>query len=581
MDEMSHDDARGERAGADGRVRLWRQELDVADRAERGWRERAAKVIERYRDEKRTAGRRFNILWANVETLKPAVYSQTPKPDVRRRHHDADPVGREAAEILERALIAALDDQDFDGTVEAARDDLLLTGRGVARVGYDATVFEAADGDAAAADIADQRVAVRYVHWRDFRVSPARRWEDVRWVAFRHLMTRAALRERFGTAAAEVPLNQWLAGDRAAAEGDEPAEPFRRAEVWEIWDKDARARLFVADGCDRLLAEEPDPLGLGGFFPMPEPLYGVRTSDTLVPIPEFTIYQDQADELDQITVRIDRLVSALKVRGFYAGALKQMPDLLAGDENELHPADDWALIERLGGLDKAITLVPIGQIAQVLAGLYRQRDQLKQEIYEITGLSDIIRGATQASETATAQRLKGNFGSLRMTPRQKPMQRFVRDLLRLKAEIIAEHFTPATLAQMTGRPVPPAVAALLRDDAARGFRIDIETDSTVVADADAEKAQAVEFTGAVTRFLETAAQVGAARPALLPLLAELLKFSVRRFKAGRTLEETIDRTVSALLAPPPAAPAPMPAAMPAMPAAAMPGGAMPMLPVPR
>ena len=91
--------------GPDDTVRHWRGELDRAERAQRDWTRRAAKVVERYRAEKRIDGRRrFNILWANTEILKPVIYSQTPAPDVRRRYLDDDPVGREASLVLERAL---------------------------------------------------------------------------------------------------------------------------------------------------------------------------------------------------------------------------------------------------------------------------------------------------------------------------------------------------------------------------------------------------------------------------------------------------------------------------------------------
>ena len=43
-----------------------------------------------------------------------------------------------------------------------------------------------------------------------------------------------------------------------------------------------------------------------------------------------------------------------------------------------------------------------------------------------------------------------------MQPRQKPFHRFIRDVLRIKAEIIAEHYSPETLARMTGVQLPSA-----------------------------------------------------------------------------------------------------------------------------
>jgi hypothetical protein len=199
-----------------------------------------------------------------------------------------------------------------------------------------------------------------------------------------------------------------------------------------------------------------------------------------------------------------------------------------------------------GGLSASIFFLPINEIAQVLQGLIVHRESLKQEIFELTGISDLFRGATQAAETATAQRIKGNFGNLRLQPKQEPMQRFIRNVLRLKAEIISELFSPQTLQRMTGIEIDPQVIQLLRDDKTRGFRIDIETDSTVQPDAEQEKRQAIEFMDAMSNFLASSAQIGAQSPMVVPLLGEMITFATRRFKAGRNFEETVERTMQAI-----------------------------------
>jgi hypothetical protein len=57
----------------------------------------------------------------------------------------------------------------------------------------------------------------------------------------------------------------------------------------------------------QIIDARDDPLGLEGFFPCPKPLYATTTSDTLVPVPDFVLYQDQAMELDILSDRIDGL----------------------------------------------------------------------------------------------------------------------------------------------------------------------------------------------------------------------------------------------------------------------------------
>jgi len=56
----------------------------------KSWERRATKIVRRYRDDNRNqsgsdSSARFNILWSNVQTLVPAVYSKLPTADVSRR----------------------------------------------------------------------------------------------------------------------------------------------------------------------------------------------------------------------------------------------------------------------------------------------------------------------------------------------------------------------------------------------------------------------------------------------------------------------------------------------------------------
>ena len=98
-----------------------------------------------------------------------------------------------------------------------------------------------------------------------------------------------------------------------------------------------------------------------------------------------------------------------------------------------------------------------------------------------------------------------------------------------------------------GAPVTiDAVVALLRDDKMRGFRIEVETDSLVEADQDAEKQRRIEFVTAVSTFMEKMGPVVQSMPQTAPLVGGLLQFVVRGFKVGQELEETIDKTMAAV-----------------------------------
>jgi hypothetical protein len=123
------------------RVSAWLSEIDKATNhdAMAKYDDRCGKIRERYRYEGSAfvKTRRYQLLWSNIETMKSAVYSQPPKGVVSRRYRDADPIGRAACEILERAINFTFDASNFDGVFKQVRDDFLLYARGCARIYYE------------------------------------------------------------------------------------------------------------------------------------------------------------------------------------------------------------------------------------------------------------------------------------------------------------------------------------------------------------------------------------------------------------------------------------------------------------
>jgi len=564
-------------------TKRWLRELSLSSTHEAKWRKRAQKVIERYRDEeaatdedKRTP--RFNILYANTEVLRGVIYQKTPTADVRRRFIDKDPVGRIAAQTLQRSLSFCVDAYHFDGVMEAAVEDYLLPGRCFAKVKYVPTFGPVIGQDGQpmmdeagqpAQQVVSETVEAEYIEWDMVRISPAKRWAKVRWVAFGELLTRDDLVKQFGEDIGKRCTLDWSSKDKE----EEKDEMFKRALVWTIWDKTARKVHVVSKGLpEQRLAVKDDPLGLKDFFPCPKPVYSVTTTGSMIPIPEYTQYQDQALELDNLTARIDVLVDALRRRGVYNGNYAELGKLATAGDNEFIPVEKYSeLVEK--GIESAIWEAPIEVLAKVVAQLMAQRESIKQIIYEVTGLADVVRGVSKSSETLGAQELKARYANSRTGPRQKAIQVFARDLFRLKAEIIAEKFSPQTLAQITGfdlamndqekqtlqtqaqaaeaagqkidtkkltQPTWEQVMALLRDDKLRGFRVDIETDSTVQPDAAEEQKNRIELLSAITQFVEGVAPAVQSGAVSMELAKEMLSFGVRGFKVSPQLEDALD-----------------------------------------
>ena len=525
------------------------------------WEGRVEKILKRYRDDRTTttAQSHYNILWANVQTLKAATFSRMPKPDVSRRHKDSDPVARVASMLLERALdFEITNTEDFYHSLNSCVYDRFLGGRGTSWIRYEPIIEtddtfiseDELDSDNVSEYLDIEQTPVDYVHWRDFGHNSARTWDEVSCVWRKVYMTRKMLKERFPEDKFDdlwkrIPLD---------ASPDEPRTKMtegvtKRGLIYEVWDKEEKCVYWISKSMGKILDKREDPLQLEEFFPCPEPMFSTLTNETLVPVPDFTLYQDQANELDTLSDRIKGLVDAMKVRGFYDAANADLGRLFTeGDNNTLIPVKNYAAFAEKGGLGGAVEFVDLTPIANALNMAYQAMGQVKQQIYDITGISDIIRGASVASETATAQQIKGQYATLRLKTYQDEVARFASQILKIKAQIICQHFQPETIMKIGGaellsdtdQQLVPQAIQLLQDSPMRTFRIEIATDSMLYADEQQEKADRVEFLQATSSFIEKAIQGAQAVPEMTPILMDLLKFGVQGFRVGRTLEGEFD-----------------------------------------
>lgn len=452
-------DSYGEEKSGGGKRKsasFWHKHVEGAKEREKDWRKKAEDVEHRYLDERQryTGGRdyerRVNILWSTTETLKSALFAQLGQPDVRRQFPmpgRANMVARTAAVIMERSLVACNNRYDPEGEIEAAISDYLIAGRGQCWLEYEADV---SDDDR----VIEQRARIVYVNWPDFLHGNGKCWSNIRWVGRRHYYTKQDLKRDWPEDADDIPLNYDIDDGKSR---EKPDEDFKRAIVYEIWDRQKKQRIYIAEGFDHELERQDDPYQLENFFPCPEPLYAVRTTGDLVPTPEFTQWEDQATELDRIHTRIWRLIEQLKYCGVYDGSnedddtLKNLGKLQDG---EFIPHANFAELIKAGGLAQIFQVRELQPIATAIQHLTARADRLIEFIYELTGISDIARGSTDPRETAKAQEKKAQFGAQRLDKRRREIDRFIGDLYRMKAEVIAEHFTRERLEQMSGVKIP-------------------------------------------------------------------------------------------------------------------------------
>lgn len=540
-----------------------------------------ARVNEQYADMERLRSsgrdREFAMFWANLEVLRPSIYARAPVPVVQPRFSDRKPLPRKAAEVLERALVTLTAESDLHPVLKQTRDDVARLGRGVAWV-------RMVDGD----------VEFDHVQPEDFLHDPARKWSEVRWVARRNYIPVEDLGEIFK--GADLERTQ-PATDR------KPLKHHDEVEVWEIWHRHENAVVWVAEDYRYAFARKKPPIDLTGFFPCPRPAYGTLQPGSLIPVPDMVYYRDQLEEINDLTGRISGLTAALQVKGFYDAS---KPDVGDAIQTALRAHNDAAIMVpvpglsslQAGGSGALIEWMPLQQVAATIQQCIELRRQLIDDIYQISGLSDIMRGATDANETATAQNLKAQYGSIRIRERQEEMVRMARDLYRIATEMLAEKMDRKKLLSMaqiddlpsdadvrkqikaleqqaqamavqaqqaaaSGQPVPPEqveqaqaqfqaeltqinatittdkVFAFISEQRTRAFALDVETDSTIAANEDAEKQRRLEFMGALGQFLPQAMQAVQLMPESAPLMAQAIRFVASGFRA-REMDQVID-----------------------------------------
>ncbi len=553
-------------------VQVWLSHISAYEREFKKWEGRNQKIIERYRDEKRKTAdslAKFNILWSNVQTLVPATFARLPQPDVSRRFKDNDPIGRVASLIIERALEFEIQNYpDYRQTLRATVYDRFLGGRGTAWARYEphiraAQMDEPEDGLTVTEDIDEPQeeldyecAPVDYVHWRDFGHTVARTWEEVTGVWRKVYMTREACVERFGDEVGNaIPLDS---RPEDLKKGETLTnDQYARALIYEIWNKEDKRALWLSKSLGKFVDEKDDPLGVEGFFPCPRPLFATLTNDSLVPVPDFTLYQDQANELDTLAERISGLINALKVRGVYNAEFTELQRLFTeGENNTLIPIKNFAAFAEKQGLKGAIDLVDLQPIAAALLAAYEAMEQVKQQIYDITGLADIVRGQSQASETATAQQIKGQYASMRLNSMKHDVAQFATEVLQLKAQIMCGKFDPDTLLKISAadqlsdadKQMVPQALEMLKSNPMRSFRIEIAADSLVQMDEEQEKKGRMEMLEAVGGYLQKALPVIQTAPEVAPMVIELMKFGVTAFKVGKGVEGMIDETLDKIKA---------------------------------
>jgi hypothetical protein len=584
-------------------AKAWINLITESEDAFEDWNTHCDKIDERYASLKRLSNmvrdKEFQMFWANCEVLKPSIYAKPPIPVVVPKFKDRRPVYQAASEVMERCCIVAFDLTRINDLMLLVRDDLSMTSRGVAWCRY-----ESGKGDGT---YDHEKVCIDFKGRRDFLHSISRNWREVTWVAAASYLTRGEARKRFRKTSGDAYQDAEYRVDKESAEVG-GADYRERAKFWEVWDKARRRVVWVAEGVEKILDEADPHLDLQNFFPCPPPAYGTVQRGSLIPVPDVMQYRDQLEEINLLTGRIHALSDAIEAKGFYPAGGAELADAIQSAVQTktsgrlLVPISNWAAF---GGTKDVIIWLPIDMIATTITALVALRKQVIEDIYQIMGLSDIMRGATDPNETLGAQQLKTQYGSTRIRDKQQEMVRLARDLVEITSEIITERFDPVTIIEMSQTQLPtqemqqqkmqqiqqgmaqgqqmmaqaqqqdPAqaqqmqtmmmqaqsklqkmqeeptidqVLKFLGDNRAKSFVLDIETDSTIMADENAEKQRRTEFIGVLGQLLPQLSTMIQNEPKTAPFCGEILKFATAPFRSGRSLDGAIDELIEQMKA---------------------------------
>lgn len=562
-----------------GTARRWGVEMQAAKKNQEDWVKRGDAIVKRFIDDRNmtaisSADTRINVFSANVQTMRAMLYGKTPRVDVGRRFTDpGDDVARVGAEMLQRLLNTDIerDDDSYAEALENALSDRLLAGLGVVRVRYEAEFKDVEKPaitrpDPVTGEVVElapaytetvkeyECVETDYMNWRDVRWSPARTWNEVRWIAFKAPMTKEQFGARFGEAQAKLvpmtirPVQGTSNGDSAEDEVNRN-QPWARVDVWEIWNKDDRKIYWWVEGYDRICDEKDDTLGLEGFWPVPRPMFANVTTSKLMPTPDFALAQDLYDAVDSVSTRITLLERAVAARGVYDSTSEEVKRVLSeAVANELIPVNDFAIFKEKGGLQSVIDWLPIETFVGALQVLEQYRQNLLQLLYQVTGMSDIMRGQSTSGATATEQALKAKFASVRIQELQNEFARFASDCQSLKAEIISKHYDPETIIKCSNvqymvpgdQQMAQQAIELIKSDVYQ-YRIEVKPESVAMADMAAIKQERSEFLMAISQFFQSSAPILQQAPWAAPYLIQILQWAMAGFRGGSTVESVLDQ----------------------------------------
>ena len=560
-----------------GKYKYWAEELKASQKSLEKWHKRADKIVDRFLGKNGQSSSMdngsfdLNLFHSNTKTLADMLYGNTPKIDVSRRYaQPQDDVGRVAAEMMERMLNLEIAENgsEIDAVFRSTLQDRLLAGLGCAKARYEMDSEQVPVMDATGQPIMDatgqpmmeeklirEAAPVDYYYWGDVLWGWCRNWAQMPWIGFRSYLTKDEATARWGE---EVAANlkykkQSKSTSDDGENDDDTSSAWMKAEIWEIWCKETRKLHWISLGYDKQLEEKDDILKLSGFWPVPPFFIANVTTSLYTPTPDYALAQDLYNEVDKLQTRIAVITEAVRVVGVYNASADNLKSMFnAGNDNDLIPVENWALFGENGGVAGQIEWLPIADIVNALRELIQIRDQTIGLLQQITGMVDVMRGSLDNQYEGVGQtEQKTKFGSVRIQALQEQFARFGGDLMQIKAEIIARHFSPETIYKRANmqfsldEDIVPQAIELIKNPEESRLRINIRPESVAMIDYQALKGERTDYLNALSTYMQSASSIIDSDPSAKPFVLQLLQWGLAGFKGSSEIEGVIDKAVEA------------------------------------
>jgi hypothetical protein len=592
-------------------IRYWRTVWTAAEKASKRWRDDVKDSVREYlagRDYKAQDFRadeqtRFPLYWSICKTIQPAIYSRTPVGVAEKAFDTAsDPTARLAAICVERLAKNLMERAPFDRVMYATRDAYIHGEKATCRIifegditsetrrkNYQAVQVPGPDGqpvtqyiDEGGAPFQGQEIlqdengffteeqvetlkGVKCepvpLHYCDYCHTPnARHWEEIDWIRFKTPMRKQECIKYFGEEIAKKLKYSSLSDEKKDKKENEVEVPTLYAFVGETWDKQTKQVYWDCEGYDEdfIKIEDKDPWELVNFFPCPPFMLGTCGPDDMYPVPAFIQIRPMIDQLHAVADRLRRLIRSYKTIGVFDDNVPELRALQNLDDEGIFLAvGKFRELIGDGGLDRLVKFFPIREIADSISNVVQSVTFFEQKVNELFGVPDILRGISDPRETAAAQQQKGKFISLAFSATQREFQRLCRDTIEMLVDLALKKFPDRILQDIMGytfmkpeeQQIFPAALELLRNDQQRIIRINIETDSTITMNQNAEIENRNYLAKTLLDGIGAVAKASAENPALLPPIMETVLFVIRGIKDGKQIEETLKQSLQQAMQP--------------------------------